>query len=660
MKNTTKNTTIAYAFAACLAAAAMRTPAAAASGDAPPVRMAYNYCTLAYTAAGWQEGEWRAEIERLAKKGYNAALVMAGMAKTWQLTLRDFGASEEQIREFIPDEWAQPWWLMGNLEGEGGPLSGAEVEKDAEMGRAIVLEMKARGIRPVLQGFNGIVPRWSPSLPFFKGAKFVEQGNWGRDFARPTLLAPTDPAFPRAADAWYANLRKVYGIDAVDFLAGDLFHEGGKKGDLDVTACFRAVQAAQQRAFPGAVWMVQGWGRNPTKEAVAGLDPRFTIVEKLVSDLSLSPDRTGTGYGELPWIWCEVLNFGGNMGLVVRLKTYAELGRAAKGAGAATFRGYGSLSESRNTTLAAEDLFEEMMTRPAGSEMTDEELGKWLVERAHARYGFSDVRIDEAWRLLLRSVYACPEGKGAPTKNKYRSPTSNKMTRVPDWGQERTERNANFLSGYRYWKTADVVRAAELFTEVGAEIAAKRPSSAGDGALCAFTYDWANVLRQAVVDRAAAILGSGMKGSQALRKAYLECFAALDDALACVPEFRLDYWENQARAKAGERGARAARRMFTTWKEPCKPHTLGNDYARREYAGLLRGYYMKRWETFFGLCDAGTGGDADQDEYKKALNALELETWKNGVKMEPMPRDNVAALAVRAKAALSLCKEGKK
>ena len=34
-----------------------------------PVRMAYNYCTLAYTMAGYGEAEWRAEIERFVAKG---------------------------------------------------------------------------------------------------------------------------------------------------------------------------------------------------------------------------------------------------------------------------------------------------------------------------------------------------------------------------------------------------------------------------------------------------------------------------------------------------------------------------------------------------------------------------------------------------------------
>ena len=617
----------------------------------PPVRMAYNYCTLAYSMAGYGEAEWRAEIERLAAKGYNAALVMAGMAKTWQLTLGELGASDKQIKSFIPDEWAQPWWLMGNLEGEGGPLTDEEIEKDAELGRMIVGEMKKRGIRPVLQGFTGIMPTWSPSLASLAGAKFVPQGKWN-GYERPTVLAPTDPAFARVAEIWYANLKKVYGVDNVDFLAGDLFHEGGKTGDLDVTECIRAVQAAQQRALPGVVWMVQGWQRNPTPKVCAGLEPKFTIVEQLVDDMGNGADRSG-GYGELPWIWCEVQNFGGNMGLFGGLPTYAMLGRAAKGKGAATFRGYGSLSEAYGANPVGIDLFEDMMMRSAGAEMTEQELDAWLGAWIAKRYGFSspnsqlstlNSKLHEAWRLLWHSVYSCRRRQRA---------TKNAMTLVPGWDEKLADKaidpTEREKSG-RYWNPEDVRRAAEIFTEAGEKIAATKPSAVGDVALSAFAYDWANVVRQAIADRSAGLL-AGMKGDAARQKAYLDCFKAMDDVTACVPEFRLDFWEEQARAKAGERGPRAFRRMITTWNNPHERQRNLNDYARREYAGLLRGYYMKRWEALFKF--TGLDGKVDEKDFKAALNALEKNFWANGVETQPMPRDNLAALAERAKSAPS-------
>ena len=75
----------AKCFCAALSAFAIAT-AVLAGAEPPPLRMAYNYCTLAYTFAFYSDAEWKAEIERLAKAGYNAALVIDGTFKVWQDT----------------------------------------------------------------------------------------------------------------------------------------------------------------------------------------------------------------------------------------------------------------------------------------------------------------------------------------------------------------------------------------------------------------------------------------------------------------------------------------------------------------------------------------------------------------------------------------------
>ena len=102
-----------------------------------PIRIAYNYCTLSYTFAYYSDAEWDVEIDRLAKAGYNVALVIDGTFKVWQATLRELGVSEEEIAKFIPDETARAWWLMDNLYGEGGPLDQKTIDEDGARGRRI-------------------------------------------------------------------------------------------------------------------------------------------------------------------------------------------------------------------------------------------------------------------------------------------------------------------------------------------------------------------------------------------------------------------------------------------------------------------------------------------------------------------------------------------
>ena len=126
----------------------------------------------------------------------------------------------------------------------------------------------------------------------------------------------------------------------------------------------------------------------------------------------------------------------------------------------------------------------------------------------------------------------------------------------------------------------------------------------------------------------------------------------MDDVEACVPELRLDFWEKQAFARAGERGPRAVRRMVTTWRDPYDHVRNLNDYARREYAGLMRAYYQKRWEALFDCTDAN--GNLDRRRFGATLNALEKSFVDNGTKEEPVPQDNLAALVTRSKAALAI------
>ena len=548
----------------------------------PPLRIAYNYCTLSYTFAYYSDAEWDAEIDRLAKAGYNVALVIDGTFKVWQETLREVGFDDESIRAFIPDECARAWWLMGNLVGEGGPLDQAVIDADGARGRRSCARMREKGIEPLLQGFFGMWPDEAQRAVETDGLRLLPQGKW-LCYDRPPIIDPTCPAFARLAEAWYRNLEKVYGFKP-RYLAGDLFHEGGNTGGVDVTAAARAVQSAQQRAFPGAAWVVQGWGENPRKALLAGLDPRYTLIEALVFDMGVF-SRDGAecdiDFGEFPWVWCEVLNFGGNHGLYGNLRTFARLGRAAKGKGAKTFRGYGSLSEGFFTNPVCSDLFEEMMTRPAGSEMTDAELDAWLDSWVDRRYGLSspNPQLHQAWRILAATAYACPRSQQGTVENLICAYPSFDAKRASSWGPE---------EGY-WFDDAQLVKAVESMEEAARVV----KSSSLDRDI----YD---LRRQVQANRFRSLLPSLKANDSA---AYRECEELFDSIcrirLSSVPpEFRLATWEARAEARAGERGVKAWRRMITEWAGSKYGHTELADYANREYFELVRDYYIPRWRAF--------------------------------------------------------------
>lgn len=533
-------------------------------GDVAPVRIAYNYCTLSYTFAYYSDDEWVKEIDRLHSAGYNVALVTDGTFKVWQMTLRDLGYSDEEILAFMPDECARAWWLMDNLAGEGGPLDQATINEDGERGRFICAKMREKGIEPILQGYFGMMPIGHKTA--------IPQGKWSC-YERPPMLAPTSEEFAEVAKVWYRNLEAVYGFKP-KYLSGDLFHEGGIIEGIDVTAATRAVQAAQQKAFPGVTWVVQAWQSNPIPAVRAGLDPRFTLIEALVKDMSaFAADDSvcGLDFGELPWVWCEVLNFGGNHGLYGNLKTFSRLGRAAKGIGSKTFRGYGSLSEGFFTNPICYALFEEMMMRPVGSEMTDAELETWIENWVARRYGVRDKRLVQAWKILAETVYACPRSQEGTVENVMCAAPSWTADNVSSWGPK----------GGLYYDAQKVRKAALLLKEV---------PEAHD--------DYAEVLRQCLADYARSLVPR-LSVDASERRNFLQAIDTEAQLLMTLPQYRLSTYEAQARRRVGERGAAAFRRMVTTWADRRYGTTTLADYANREYAELLRDYYKPRWKSFF-------------------------------------------------------------
>lgn len=566
-----------------------------------PIRVAYNYCTPSYTFAYYSDAEWDAEIDRLAKAGFNVALVTDGTFKVWQMTLRALGFGEAEIAAFLPDECVRAWWLMDNLSGEGGPLDQKTIDEDGARGRRICAKMRERGIEPILQGFYGMMPDADHGLP---GYRLVPQGKW-QCYERPPILDPTCPAFAKAAEAWHRSLEAVYGIRP-KYLAGDLFHEGGNSNGVDVTAAVRAVQDAQQRAFPGVTWVVQAWIRNPTPAVRAGLDPRHTLIEALVPQMNAfdaDDSACALEFDEFPWVWCEVLNFGGKHGLHGNLKTFARLGRAAKGRGAKTFRGYGSLSEGFFTNPVCYDLFAEMMVRPAGSEMSDAELALWLENWVDKRYGLvasnsqlttPNSQLHEAWRILAGTVYACPREHGGPFENLMCADPAWDVQRASTWGPKTGP----------WYDPAELERALELMKAAHAAF----PSAN----LALDIYD---VARQVKANRFRDLLPRMKNGDAA---AWSECdalFASIcDEPIDSVPpEFRLATHEARASARAGERGVKAWLRMITTWADAKFGRSSLADYAMREYAELMAGYYIPRWREFLKSADASRRSSSDAD-----------------------------------------------
>ena len=565
---------------------------------AAPVRLAYNYCTLSYTMAFWSKDEWREELDRLAENGFNIALVLNGLPKVWQLTLREMGYPEARIRAFIADESAAAWWHMGNLEGLGGPLSDKRIEADAELGRWIVEAMRKRGIEPLLQGFVGLVPCGTSGVQ--------SQGKWC-DYDRPSLLPLSSEKFDRFADAWYRNLKQVYGLtekNPARYLAGDLFHEGGSTKGLsnaNLAAIARKIQATQARHFGDQVtWVIQSWQGTPPQGLRDGLDPKRTLIEFLDSDMSRK-GPCGARYvnrttGELlPWIWCEVMNFGGNPGLYGGAERFRTLPEIARERGCV---GFGMLSEGLETNAAMYALFAE-----AAASETNIELEPFFERFARRRYGFFDEKLKEAFRILVRTVWSCPRAQQGTVENVLCAFPSFKVRNVSSWGPHEG----------LYYDPKELERARGLFEQA---MAAHKPLNE------AIVFDWGELVQQDYANRLRA-LNPVCATSEVARVEFLRLGNELAEKLGSIPRWTFKFRADRARKTAGEAGTRSLWRLYTTWTEAGDSSRRSSlcEYAHRAYAELIRDYYLKRWAWFFEKAD----GKIDDAEYHRRLTALDSE-----------------------------------
>ncbi|MGA0846640.1 MAG: alpha-N-acetylglucosaminidase TIM-barrel domain-containing protein [Luteolibacter sp.] len=217
-----------------------------------------NVTVASYTQAFWNWERWEQEIDFMALNGITQAVIVPGHQKVWQETLKRLGYSDADIAAYIPNLGHTCWWLFGNLEGEGGPLPQEVIDGEAVLGRQIADRMREFGIEPIVYGYVGLVPNSFRS--YYPSANVIEQGQWLR-YPRPDVLSPLDPQFAPTAAIWYQELAAVYG--PVKFLSGDLFHEGGNVGGLNLSSAAAAVQAEMQPAIPGSIWVIQAWGGTP-------------------------------------------------------------------------------------------------------------------------------------------------------------------------------------------------------------------------------------------------------------------------------------------------------------------------------------------------------------------------------------------------------------
>jgi alpha-N-acetylglucosaminidase len=559
-------------------------------------RYALNYCTFNYTMSFYSWKEWERELDWMALNGVNLMLVANGEEAVWRNTLLRLGYSDDEIARFIPGPAYTAWWLMGNLEGVGGPMTPGMIQSRSDLQRRMIARMRSLGMEPVLPGFYGMVPA---SLGEKLKAHIVGQGKWC-GFPRPAILDPTDPEFARVAGIYYEELKKLYGAD-IHFFSGDPFHEGGVMAGVDLARAGAGIQAAMQAHFPGSTWVLQGWIENPRKELISATDRSHVLIQELFGEQTRNWERR-RGYEGTSFIWCCIDNFGERPGLFGRLQHYSdEIHRAHTGEFGRYLQGTGIMPEGIANNPVAYDLVLELAWH---SDHVD--VAQWLEGYIESRYGRADPDITEAWTLLLETAYA-DAGMGIP-ENVLCARPAMPPTAASHWG-----------SLPLAYPPSVFARAVELFAR------------AADRFKDSETYrlDLVSFRLQALSNEALKVSSEVQDAVSKKNRAAFEDASArfmllgagADRLLDAEPFYRLATYRSQAlrygSTEAERRNSlRDAMALVTYWAGDDRNADELHDYAYKAWSGMMATYSMKRWQLYFDTLRRNwNGGSAAPPDY---------------------------------------------
>lgn len=562
-------------------------------------RYDFNYCTYSYTMAFWDWERWEKEIDWMALHGINLPLAMTGTDVVWHNVLAKLGYSKEEINEFIAGPAFQGWWLMNNLEGWGGPNPDSWYTQREALQKKILKRMREYGIHPVLPGYSGMVPH---NAKEHLGLNVSDPGLWC-GYRRPAFLQPTDPRFGEIADLYYKEMTRLYG--KADFYSMDPFHEGGNVAGVDLDAAGQAIWSAMKKANPKAVWVAQAWQANPRQKMIENLPAGDLIVLDLFAESRPQwGDPSSTwyrkeGFGKHDWLYCMLLNYGGNVGLHGKMKhVIDEFYQAKSSPFGKTLKGVGMTMEGSENNPVMFELLCELPWRPVSFDKD-----QWLNDYTVARYGKADAAIQEAWQLLSNTIYNCPaeNTQQGTHESVFCARPGQDVYQVSSWSEME-----------KYYEPQDVIRAAGIMLS-----AADRFKGNNN-----FEYDLIDIVRQAVAEKGRLvypILTDALKAGEkelfaSASQRFLHLILLQDRLLSTRPEFKVGRWIESARSLGNTPEEKDlyewnARVQITTWGNRTAANNGGlRDYAHKEWNGLLRDFYYNRWKIWIDQQTARLNG----------------------------------------------------
>jgi alpha-N-acetylglucosaminidase len=585
-----------------------------------------NYCTFNYSMSWWDWKRWEKEIDWMALHGINMPLAITGEEYTWYIVYKEMGFSDEELKDFFCGPSYFAWFWMGNLDGWGGPLPLSWMKSHFELQKKILKRERELGMKPVLPAFTGHVPAaFKKKFPNSK----LKQTNWTNGFADTYILDSEDPMFALIGKKFLQKQTQLLGTDHL--YSADTFNENEPPSDEPefLSKLSARVYEGMRQADTAAVWVMQGWlfysdrkfWKEPQTEALLKAVPNDKmILLDLATEIEPVWKRTEAFYGK-PWIWNMLHNFGGNTNLFGRMETVAtEPANALNDTKSGNLVGIGLTMEGIEQNPV---MYELMTSHTWQSDPVN--LNVWLPQFVFNRYGVKSTHALRAWDVLRKTVYTVPS-------DKY----------IRDGAESIIQARPTLDSFTRWTKTKLNYEAKDLLPAWDALIKAADACKNSEG----FQYDLVDVTRQVLANYAlplqqkfaTAYQNKDLNAFKNYSRQFITLIEDMDKLLATRRDFLLGQWVTDARKWGATEKEKAlyemnAKDLITLWGDKDCPL---NEYACKQWSGLLNDFYKPRWQQFFEKAEESIRSNKDLD-LNGFTNKIKEWEWQWVIKRKDYP-----------------------
>ena len=629
-------------------------------GDLPPLNDTYhgssivpyrywaNTVTFSYTAAFWSWDDWQIQLDWMALRGINLPLAWVGFEKILQDVFIEAGFTHAEIATFLSGPAFQAWNRFGNIQGSwGGDLPQSWIDHQFELNQLIVARMVELGMTPVLPCFTGFVPtsigRLHPDASFVNGSQW---NGFQAQYTNVTFLEPFDPLFTTYQESFiskqieaYGNVSNIYTLD--QYNENDPYSGNVTYLESVATNTIASLKAAN----PAAVWFIQGWlfysaaeFWNDTRiEAyLGGVDNKDMLILDLFSESQPQWQRTNSYFGK-PWIWCQLHDYGDNRGLHGQVENVTINPVLALANETSTMVGIGLTMEGQEGN---EIIYDILLDQAWSSKSIDSAayFEDWVTARYHHEgSSLLPQRLYSAWDMMRQTVYNNTDIEAAEAVTKSIWELEPNTTGLLN----RTGHHSTLI----LYDPKVLVTAWKNFYSVSKDFPDLWKVEA-------YRFDLVDITRQVLANAFYPLYTSFVeKTANSSRpidsyssspKAQIEgakMLSILNDIDSVLEasgnaHFSLYSWINSARlwapaaddknmtsAEIADFYEYTARNQVTWWG----PGGEISDYASKQWAGLIKSYYVPRWERFVNFTlNSSTSASGVNAGLEKSLKEFEM------------------------------------